>query len=79
MPDIPRDELEDALADARRSGRYLVAVFTQEADAVRVFHDHTPGVKLSLGLGALLKSVMPDLDKDAKRRFLEEMLKEWRS
>ncbi len=71
--------IEEAIEAAKANGRYLVAVLSQEADAVRVVEQHTEGVKLSVGLGALLKSVMPDLNRHQRRTFLEEMLKEWRA
>ena len=74
-----REQLISAFDAAQANGRYLVAVLSQQQDAVSVFQTHTAGVKLSVGLGALLKSVMPGLSREQKRTFLQEMLKEWRS
>lgn len=71
--------IEEAIEAAKQNGRYLVAVLSQESDAVRVVEQHTEGVKMSVGLGALLKAVMPDLNRQQRRTFLEELLKEWRS
>ena len=77
--DEDEDPLTKAIASAQSAGPHLVAVLSQQQDTVSVFQTHTAGVKLSVGLGALLKSVMPGLSREQKRTFLQEMLKEWRS
>ena len=78
-PSTEREQLDSAINAAQSAGPYLVAVLSQKQDAVSVFQSHTAGVKLSVGLGALLKTVMPGLSREQKRTFLQEMLKEWRS
>lgn len=79
MSEDIEEALADAVAAAVTSGRYCVAVMSQDADAVAVFQAHTPGVRLSAGIGALLRQVMPPMHRSEMRVFLEELLREWQA
>ena len=70
--------IEEAIEEARHSGRFVIAVMSAESDAIHVTEQHTDGVNLAIGCASLVKATLGKLDSAAERKFLEEFLTELR-